>query len=196
VERSDAAVEDVVVLTATVVEDARRALAALQRLHEAGDIRLSAGAVVGRRPDGRTFAVEQRAAHPTASAGVGAAADVRELLRGPFGVVFEHAPDALVGSLVDIADLDKSDRLLRCFGPAVPEGCMATIALVSETTPESIEALAARLDVGLTKRSREEVETDLDGEVAPAAGTPQAAGEVGRRQGVIARARAAFSRRR
>jgi uncharacterized membrane protein len=158
--------EDVVILAFDTVDDARRAFGALRRLHDAGDIRLSAGAVVGRRTNGRAFALEQgrdggQGRHPAGRRRPGAGADVTDLLRGPFGVVLASAPDALVGSLVDIADLAKSDRILRCFGVALAPGTSGTIAVVTERRPGAVDGVAARLGADLMRKPRQVVEDAL-----------------------------------
>ncbi len=168
-------------LTFDVVDDARRTLGALHRLHEAGHIRLSAAAVVGRRTDGRAFAVEQPG-HPVAGNATGRPADVAQLLNGPYGVVLEHAPDALVGSLVDIADVEKSHQLLRCFGNEVPPGRISTIALVAETTPDAIEAVRGPGDAVLIRKSRQLVEAEIGSDHGPSVGAGAAAEEARRRR--------------
>jgi uncharacterized membrane protein len=147
--------ETVVVLGFRGIPQARDALPALRRLHDAGEIDLGAAAVVGRRVDGRSFALEQ-----TTDAGAPSDA-VEGLLTGPFGVVLEHAPDALVGSLVDVADSRRADQLVHSFGDAVPPGAVVAVALVTERTPEAVDALASRLTASLTKKSRADVEQDI-----------------------------------
>jgi hypothetical protein len=119
--------------------------------------------VIGRRSNGRAFAVEQRE-HPATSEDAGQASGLADLLTGPFGLVLDSAPDALVGSLVDIADVERSDQLLRCFGVALRPGCVATVAVVEETRPGAIERVAFRLDAALLRKPREDVETALSDE--------------------------------
>ena len=189
----DGPLEEVVVLAFDAAEDAREGLANLRRLHRAGHIRLSAAAVIGRRPNGRAFAVEQRAEHPAAK-DTGRTSGLAGLLTGPFGLVLDNAPDALVGSLVDIADVERSHRLLRCFGIALPAGCVATVALVAETRPEAIERVAARLQAGLMRKSRADVEAALRDESDSA--ISQKPGPRARRSHrPWSRVRAAFARR-
>ena len=147
--------ENVVGLGVEGIPEAREALRELRRLHDSRTIRLAAAAVVGRRDDGRAFAVEQ-AADPTPPGGVAG------LLTGPFGLVLERAPGALVGSLVDVADPRRSDHLVRCMGDAVPPGSVVTVAVVAEATPEAVDDLASRLGAVLTRRSRAEVEREVD----------------------------------
>lgn len=146
--------ETIVVLGFRGIPEARDALPELRRLHDAGAIDLGAAAVVGRRADGRSFALEQTTAG-------GASDGVEGLLAGPFGLVLEHAPDALVGSLVDVADPRRADQLVRSFGDAAPPGTVATVAIVTERMPAAVDALAARLSASLTKRSRSDVEQKI-----------------------------------
>ena len=130
---------------------------ALGQLHESHQIRLGAAAVVGRRADGRAFAVEQAARE----GGGTAAGGVEGVLTGPFGLVLEEIPGALVGSRVDVADARRSDQLVRCFGDGVLPGSVVTVALVTEPTPEPVDALAARLGAVLTRRARDDVEREI-----------------------------------
>jgi uncharacterized membrane protein len=169
--------EEVVVLRCTAVPEARRALRALHRLHDAGAVRLDAVSVVGRGADGRPFAVEQAADERVGAPGSG----VVGVLTGPFGVVLENAPDALVGSLVDIADADRSRRLLRCFGDALPPGSVATIALVSELSPVAIDWLLGQVGGVVVRRSREDVEHSIGRPSAGFGGTPGPDPATGRR---------------
>lgn len=149
--------EHVVGLGFDGVPPARHALRALGQLHQSRQIRLGAAAVVGRRDDGRAFAVEQAAQE----GGATAAGGVESVLTGPFGLVLEEIPGALVGSLVDVADSRRSDQLVRCFGDDVLPGTVVTVALVTEATPEPVDALAARLGAVLTRRAREDVEREI-----------------------------------
>lgn len=146
--------ENVVVLSSCGPLEARDALRKLRRLHTAQEIELTAAAVLGRRDDGRSFALEQA----TDDSAVAARGAVGQLLTGPFGLVLQHAPDALVGSLVDVADSRRSDQLLRCFGDALPPGSVVTVALVTETEPDAVDELASRLGATVTRWSRVDVE--------------------------------------
>jgi len=153
-----AVTDAVVVMTFERPGLARQALRDLQRLSDAGDITFIAGTVVGRRDDGRPFALEpprHGASCPVDTSGV------VDLLTGPFGLVFGRAPDALVGSLVDIADVARSHQILRCFGHAISPGLMATVAVVAELGPTAVDELASDLGGDVRRMARADVEAAL-----------------------------------
>lgn len=156
-------VENVVLLRFDAIAGAREAIRALHRLHESGDVTLAAASVVGRKEDGRAFALEQAVDDQPSVGSAFPGDNLVRLLSGPFGVVLHNAPDALVGSLVDIADFERSERLLRCFGDHVPPGSIVTIALLSETAPAAVDALSSSVGGVLIRKRREDVELEIVG---------------------------------
>ena len=83
------------------------------------------------------------------------------LLGGPVGVLIGGATGGVVGSLVDIAEVESSDGVLRTIASAVPSERTATIAVVDEPTPEPVDALASHLGIAPLRRSRAEVESEI-----------------------------------
>jgi len=154
--------ENVVVLTFREAAPARESLIALQGLHHAGDIGLEAVAVVERTQDGTTIVLEQiedSQLRGTATGGV--IGGILGLLTGPFGLILGGATGALVGSLIDVADVESSDQILRAAAPGVPPGRTATIAVVEEKTPAALDEIASRLDGTLRREPRGDVELEI-----------------------------------
>lgn len=154
--------DDVIVLTFSATDQAREALRGLRRLHDAGDIRLEAVAVVERTQDGRSVILDQAEdVRITATATGGVIGGIIGLLGGPFGLFLGGATGAVVGSLFDIAEVEGSDDVLRSFAQAVPPGHTATIAVVEEPTYAAVDALASGLGVSVHRRPRGEVELEI-----------------------------------
>lgn len=154
--------DKVIVLSCKGTDQALEALDGLRRLHDEGDIRIEAIAVVERTENGRTVMLEQaEELQIKATAAGGVIGAIIGLLSGPFGLLVGGATGAVVGSLVDVADVESSDTLLRSFGPAVPPGRAAAIAVVEEAAPAAVDTLAAELGVPTLRRPRAEVEEKL-----------------------------------
>ena len=83
------------------------------------------------------------------------------LLTGPVGLVVGAATGALVGSLVDAAEGESSEDVVRWLGRAVPPGHTAAIGLVMESTPAVVDSLAWDLGVAVLRRSRVQIEQEI-----------------------------------
>jgi uncharacterized membrane protein len=154
--------ENVIVLNAGTVEQAQESLGGLRRLHDAGDIRLEAFAVVERTDDGRIIVLDQvEDVHIRATAAGGVVGGIVGILSGPLGLLVGGATGAVVGSLVDLADAESSDHLLRNLTSVVPAGRAATIAAVSEPSQTAVDAMALRLGVAVLRKTRAEIELQL-----------------------------------
>ena len=154
--------ENVIALAFSGAEQAREGVRALQRLHRSGDLRLEAVAIIERAEDGRVFALEEaEAVVPKGTVGGGLIGAVVGLLTGPVGLVVGAATGAVVGSLVDVAEGESSEDVVRWFGRAVPRGHTGAIGLVVEPTPAVVDALARDLGVAVLRRSRGQIEQEI-----------------------------------
>lgn len=154
--------ENVIALAFGDTEHALDAVTALQRLHQAGDIRLEAVAIVERPHDGRAIVLEHaESSQLRGTAGGGIVGAVVGLLTGPLGLLVGGASGAVVGSLVDHADAESSEDLLRWLGRAVPRGHVGAIAVVAESTPVAVDTLASELRVIPVRRPRTAVELEI-----------------------------------
>lgn len=154
--------ENVIVLNASTVERAQESLRGLRRLHDAGDIRLEAFAVVERREEGRIVVLDQvEDVHIRATAAGGVVGGIVGLLSGPLGLLVGGATGAVVGSLVDLADAESSDDVLRRLTWVVPPGRAATIAVVAEPAQAAVDAMALHLGIAVLRRKRAEMELQI-----------------------------------
>lgn len=154
--------ENVIVLTFGSGDRARASLRGLRRLHDGGEIGLQSVAVVERTEDGRTIVLDQAEdVHVVATATGGLIGGIIGLIGGPVGVLIGGATGGVVGSLVDMAEVESSDGVLRTIASAVPRGRTATIAVVDEPTQGPVDALASHFGIAPLRTSRAEVESEI-----------------------------------
>ena len=154
--------ENVIVLTFARTDQAEDALRDLRRLHDAGDMQLEAAAVMERTADGRVDVRDlAEDFHPRATAAGGLVGALIGVLTGPMGLLIGGATGAAVGSLVDVADAESADQVLRVFGQVVPPGSAATVAVASERTPADVDRLASDLGGTVVRRPRADVEREI-----------------------------------
>lgn len=166
--------ENVIVLTFPAVDKAQDAFRSLKRLDETGDVEVAAAAVVERSRDGRSVVLDvSEAKHAKGTAAAGALGGVLGLTTGPIGAVVGGVGGAFVGSLADVADVDRREQLLRAFGRAIPPGSSAAIAVVDEETPAPIDVVTSRLGGRSLRTPRREVPVDLDAGAGVVAGPPE-----------------------
>jgi uncharacterized membrane protein len=154
--------ENVIVLTFRGSDRARASFGALRRLHDVGEIRLQAMAMIERSEDGHPIVVDQAEnVQLTATATGGVIAGIIGLLGGPAGMLVGGTTGAVVGSLVRMTEVEGTDGVLRMFASAVPRGHTATIAVLDEPAPEPMDALASEFGVVPSRKSRAELEFEL-----------------------------------
>lgn len=154
--------ENVIALPFATAEQAAEAVRALQDLHRSGEIRLEAAAVVQRSDDGGAVALDHgETSELRGTAGGGVIGALIGLFAGPFGLLLGGATGAVVGSLVDAADAESSEDVLRWLARAIPEGHTAAIIVVEEPTPAAVDALASERGVTVLRRDRAAVELEI-----------------------------------
>ncbi len=154
--------ENVIALSLGERDQAGEAVRRLRLLDEQGAIRLEAVAVVERTEAGRVAVLEQAEdVHIKATAAGGLIGGVVGLLAGPVGLLVGGATGAVIGSLVDVADAESSDDVIRSLARAVHAGSAATIAVVDERSPGPVDHLAAELGAALTRRDRRVIEAEV-----------------------------------
>ena len=154
--------ENVIMLNVSAVEQTQESVRGLRRLHDSGDIRLEAFAVVERTDDGRILVHDQvEDAQVTATAAGAVVGGIVGLLSGPLGLLVGGATGAVVGTLFDLAESESSDDVLRNLAWAVPPGRAATIAVVTESAETAVDAMASDLGIAVLRRPRAEVELQI-----------------------------------
>ena len=154
--------ENVIALPFPTADQAEEAVRALQELHRSGEIRLEGVAVIQRTDDGGAVALEHgETSQLRGTAGGGVIGALIGLFAGPFGLLLGGATGAVVGSLVDVADIESSEDVLRWLARAVPEDHTAAMAVVEEPTPAAVDALASERGVTVLRRPRATVELEI-----------------------------------
>ena len=157
--------ENVVLLRFAGTDQAEEALRGLRRLHDADEVQLNAAVVVDRVAEGPVVVGEvSEDFHIRATAAAGLVGALIGALTGPPGVIIGGVTGAAVGSLVDVADAESTDHMLRMSGETIPPGSAATIAVLMEKSGAVVDRLAADLGGTVLRRPR----TDVDQEILQA----------------------------
>jgi len=163
------AIENVVVIGFKESSKAYEALSVLKQCDAEGRIELHSATVVERTPTG-----ELRT--PEGADNVGLVGTVSGslmgmligVLGGPVGVLVGWGAGALMGGVLDIARIEKSDEALVALGTAIPSESTAVIAGVAEPAIEVIDGEMAKLGGEVTRRPLAEVLDELDAAEAAA----------------------------
>lgn len=158
-----AGMENVIVVGFAESSKAYQALNVLKQCDAEGRIELRSAAVVERTPAG-----ELRIPEGTDNVGlVGTASGsligmLIGVLGGPVGVLVGWGAGALMGGVLDIARVEKSDEALSALGRAIPPESTAVIAGVAEPAVEVIDGEMAKLGGEVTRRPLNEVMDELE----------------------------------
>lgn len=142
--------------------NAYAALTALKELDSQGQLGLAAAAVVVRDDDGeivikdRVGAVEFEGA-----AGGGLMGLLLGVIGGPLGVLIGGTYGLMVGSLVDLSEVEESESVLSQISTSVRPRRTALLAEVTEQSVEIVDAAMARLGGTVLRRSVDEVEAEI-----------------------------------
>jgi uncharacterized membrane protein len=155
--------ENVVVVGFEESSKAYQALSVLKQCDAEGRIELHSAAVVERMANGELHTPED-----TDNVGlVGTASGsligmLIGVLGGPVGVLVGWGAGAMMGSIFDIARVEKSDEALSALGRAIPPKTTALIAGVEEPAVEVIDGEMAKLGGEVTRRPLGEVMDELE----------------------------------
>ncbi len=142
--------------------NAYAALTALKELDSQGQLRLAAAAVVVRDDDGeivikdRVGSVEFEGA-----AGGGLMGLLLGIIGGPPGVLLGGTYGLMVGSLVDLSDVEESESVLSQISTSVSPRRTALLAEVTEQSAEVVDTAMARLGGTVLRRSVDDVEAEI-----------------------------------
>lgn len=142
---------------------AHQTLSELRRLDADSVLTVRTAAVLERQPDGR-FGVSEDTDNIgfTATASGGLVGALLGALAGPTGLLLGGAVGAVVGAVSDADEAGASELLLTTVGSRVPPGATAVVADVDEPAPEVLDAVVTGLGGRVTRRSRLEVEAELE----------------------------------
>ena len=154
--------ENVIVLCFAGTDQAEEGLRRLRRLHDDHEVQLEAAAVVDRGAHGPVVVGEVTEDFPMrATAAAGLVGALIGALTGPPGAIIGGVTGAAVGSLVDVADAEAADQILRMFGETVPPRSAAAIAVLVEKSEVAVDQLASDLGGAVLRRPRVEVEHEI-----------------------------------
>ena len=156
------------VLVVTFGEDlskdtnAYQALTDLKQLDSQDQIKIADAAVVTRDLDGRVEVKSEVGNEPYAGTASGGVIGLLVgILGGPLGILLGGSAGLLVGSLVDMDDVETTESVLADISKQVHPSRTAVLAQVTEQSPDVIDAAMARLGGEVMRRPVLEVEEEI-----------------------------------
>jgi uncharacterized membrane protein len=142
--------------------NAYAALTALKELESQKQLGVEAAAVVARGADG-AIAVKDRVDSPefAGAASGGILGLLIGILGGPLGVLIGGTYGLMLGSLVDLDEVEETDSVLSQISASVRPSQTALLAQVTEQSPEVVDAAMARLGGTVLRRPVDEVEAEI-----------------------------------
>ena len=142
--------------------NAYAALTTLKELDADQRLGLRAAAVVVRGEDGQIVVKDQVDADEFAgTAGGGLIGMLVGILGGPLGVLLGGSYGLLVGSLVDVGEVERNESVLSQISTSVKAGHTALLAEVDERSPEVLDTAMAQLRGTMIRRPVFEVEAEI-----------------------------------
>jgi uncharacterized membrane protein len=143
--------------------NAYTALTELKQLDSQGQLNLEAAAVVERRGDDGQIVVKDQVGD-TEFAGTATGGFLGLLigiLGGPLGVLLGGTYGLMVGSLVDLSEVEDTESVLSQISASVQPGHAALLAQVTEQSPEVVDTAMTNLGGTVLRRSVEDVEAEI-----------------------------------
>ena len=137
-------------------------LTALNELESQKQLALDVAAVVARADDG-AIAVKDRVESPDFAGAVsgGVLGVAIGILGGPLGVLIGGTYGLMVGSLVDVHEVEEADSVLSQISASVRPGHTALLAQVTEQSAEVVDTAMARLGGTVLRRPVEDVKAEI-----------------------------------
>ena len=142
--------------------NAYAALTKLKELDAQDQIEVHEAVVAQRATDG-TLTVKDQVGSPEllGTAGGGLTGLLVGILGGPVGVLIGGSTGLLVGSLLDLDEADQVETTLGELSKSVAPDATAVLAVVTEPSPEIVDAAMAALGGDVLRRSVDEVEAEV-----------------------------------
>ena len=120
-------------------------------------------AVVAQRATDGTLTVKDRVGSPelVGTAGGGLTGLLVGILGGPVGVLIGGSTGLLVGSLFDLDEAEQVETSLGQLSKSIEPEATAMLAVVTEPSPEIVDAAMAALGGTVLRRSVAEVEAEV-----------------------------------
>jgi uncharacterized membrane protein len=142
--------------------NAYSALTLLKELDAQRRLGIEEAAVVVRSPDGRVVEKDRvESMFMPATLGWGLIGLLIGIIGGPFGILLGGASGVAFGSLFDLHDIEETDSVLGEISSSVRAGHPALLAVVTEQSPDVIDAEMAGLGGTVLRRSVSDVEAEI-----------------------------------
>jgi uncharacterized membrane protein len=142
--------------------NAYTALTALKELDSQGQLNLEAAAVVLRGEDGQIEVKDRVGSNDFAGAASGGLLGLLiGIIGGPLGVLIGGTYGLMLGSLVDLDEVEETDSVLSQISASVRPGQTALLAQVTEQSPEVVDTAMARLGGTVLRRPVDDVEAEI-----------------------------------
>ncbi|MGO9954488.1 MAG: DUF1269 domain-containing protein [Solirubrobacteraceae bacterium] len=148
--------------------EAYHALTLLKELDSQQRVGVQEAVVVVRGEDGQLVEKGRtQSAYLAGTASGGLIGLLLGIIGGPFGVLIGGATGLMVGSLYDLADDEETDSALGAISSSVHAGRTALLAVVTEQSPEVIDATMSGVGGTLLRRPVAEVEAEIASQSKP-----------------------------
>ena len=138
------------------------ALTKLKELDAQDQIGVQEGVVVERAADGSMVAKDRvGSAEPVGTAAGGLTGLLLGILGGPLGVLVGGSTGLLVGSLFDLDDAEQVETALGEISKSVQAERTSLLAVVTEPSPEIIDAAMVAFGGTVLRRSVDDVEAEV-----------------------------------
>jgi uncharacterized membrane protein len=142
--------------------NAYAALTALNELDAQKQLIVEAATVVERGDDGAIVVRDQVGSFDYVGTATGGLLGLLiGILGGPLGVLIGGTYGLMLGSLVDLDEVEETDSVLTQISASVRPGHTALLAQVTEQSPEVVDTAMARLGGTVLRRPVEDVEAEI-----------------------------------
>lgn len=156
--------ENIVVATFDQTDAALQGLREIQKLDDAGKLRLRSATVVERRTDGtwRTADDDEKAAFGASVAG-GLLGTLVGVLAGPLGMLLGGAAGLMAGEVIDISEDEARELIHEQMIRRVPPGTTALVGDVEEPVSHPLDDALGKLGAHVMRWPRAEVQAEING---------------------------------
>jgi uncharacterized membrane protein len=142
--------------------NAYNALTVLKELDSQHRVGIEEAVVAVRGEDGQVVEKDRvESMFLPSTAGGGLIGLLIGIIGGPLGMLIGAASGVFVGSLFDIHDIDETESALGGISSSVRAGHAALLAVVSEQSPDVVDAAMSELGGSVVRRSVDDVEAEL-----------------------------------
>jgi uncharacterized membrane protein len=143
-------------------DKAYAALTLLKELDSQHQVGLDEAMVIVRQADGRVIEKDRVASAPVPNTiGGGLVGLLVGVIGGPLGMLIGGTAGVFIGSLFDLEDADHTDSALTAISRSARPGHTAVIGVVTEQSPDVLDAAMSGLGGTVLRRSVYDVEAEI-----------------------------------